>query len=260
MKAPESSDMQEARRPLSLDYGREIAALRQLGADQFDPVRLHYLEVLASRVNAHQGHVQRLLGAKLAQALVVFRGQFEQARSAAQETIAQAAPSCSQVAAELQRLLDGGDFTGVKRCIAKLERRDQRESLGDLARSLAQPAPGPGDGHLDGHVGSRPELKSVQQFRKTWSRLSAEKQVTQALGQAPQNAGPMNSHLLVLRSLALMRDLSPDYLNRFVSYVDTLLCLEQGDEAKHAAAKKTAAGDNGKKLKDPRGRSRKMPS
>ena len=59
-----------------------------------------------------------------------------------------------------------------------------------------------------------------------WSRLSAEKQVVQALGQAPKNAGPINSHVVALRSLALMRDISPDYLNRFMCYADTLLCLD----------------------------------
>lgn len=73
------------------------------------------------------------------------------------------------------------------------------------------------------------ELKSVRNFRNTWSKLSAQKQVCQALGQAPKNAGPINSHMLVLRSLELMRDISPDYLSRFMSYADTLLCLDQSD-------------------------------
>ena len=79
----------------------------------------------------------------------------------------------------------------------------------------------------------------MRQFRNTWSKLSANKQVTQALDRAPRNAGPINSHMLVLRSLALMRELSPDYLNRFVSYVDTLLCLDQGDKKKQTTVKTT---------------------
>ena len=65
--------------------------------------------------------------------------------------------------------------------------------------------------------------------------------MAQALGQAPANAGPINSHMLVLRSLALMRDISPDYLNRFLSYADTLLCLDPGEKEKPAAAKKPPA-------------------
>jgi hypothetical protein len=44
------------------------------------------------------------------------------------------------------------------------------------------------------------------------------------LQQAPKNAGPINSHMLVLRSLELMCDISPDYLDCFMSYAETLLC------------------------------------
>jgi hypothetical protein len=76
--------------------------------------------------------------------------------------------------------------------------------------------------------------------------------VAQALDQAPKNAGPINSHMLVLRSLALMRDIAPDYLNRFMSYVDTLLCLDPDAPAPaKSAGKATPAGESGKK---PRGR------
>ncbi len=46
--------------------------------------------------------------------------------------------------------------------------------------------------------------------------------------------------MLVLRSLGLMRDLSPDYLNRFMGYVDCLLLLDEAGQLK-AAAKKPAA-------------------
>jgi hypothetical protein len=47
--------------------------------------------------------------------------------------------------------------------------------------------------------------------------------------------------MLVLRSLALMREISPDYLNRFMSYADTLLSLDQYAKGKPAPAKKTGA-------------------
>jgi hypothetical protein len=46
--------------------------------------------------------------------------------------------------------------------------------------------------------------------------------------------------MLVLRSLGLMRDISPDYLNRFMGYVDTLLVLEAAGQSK-ALTKKAAA-------------------
>jgi hypothetical protein len=71
------------------------------------------------------------------------------------------------------------------------------------------------------------ELKTAHYFRSTWSRLSAEKRLTQSLASVPPNAGPLNSQQLVHRALLLMRELSPAYLERFMSQVDTLLWLEE---------------------------------
>ena len=240
------------------ECSREMIALRQLGAHQFDPVHFHYLEALAQRVCAHQDPVKRILGDKLVQALLAFRARFEQAQSDAKDAIARATLPYPHAAADLQQLLEAGDFTGVRRCVTTLASSDQRESLGDLVRSIAQHSSAHVNGDQYAHVETRAELKSVRYFRNTWSKLSADKQVTQALGQAPKNAGPINSHMLVLRSLALMRDISPDYLNRFVSYVDTLLCLDQRDEAKQVTAKKVAEADSSKKPKTPRSRAPKL--
>jgi hypothetical protein len=72
-----------------------------------------------------------------------------------------------------------------------------------------------------------PELRSAQRFRETWERMGAEAAVVQATHRAPENAGPLNSHMLVLRTLGLMRELSPHYLRRFLSHTETLLWLEQ---------------------------------
>jgi hypothetical protein len=76
------------------------------------------------------------------------------------------------------------------------------------------------------------ENPRFHQFKKQLSQISVQKQVTQAIAQAPHNAGPINSHMLVLRSLGLMRNISPDYLNRFMAHVDTLLCLEEAGKGK----------------------------
>ncbi len=81
------------------------------------------------------------------------------------------------------------------------------------------------------------ELRSARRFRDTWSRICAEDEVTRAVEQGPENAGPLNSHRLVLRTLALMRDLSPDYLRRFLSHADTLLWLDQAQSQSQARAK-----------------------
>ena len=221
-----------------------VAALRQAGAGQFNPVGLHYLEVLARRANSQQGRVRQLLDAKLAHALAAFNERLARAPAAAREdakaTIDPIAPLASQTAGA------------------------QTATLADLSRVLTLRASGQASGptgapeaqRFDGPAGLRPELKATQYFRNTWSKLSVGKRVTQALDQAPKNAGPINSHRLVLQSLALMREISPDYLNRFTSYVDALLCLDQGDKEKLAQVKKAAEGDSSKKPKPRRPQTR----
>lgn len=86
-----------------------------------------------------------------------------------------------------------------------------------------------------------PTLRSAQRFHETWSRISAETEVTKAEKRAPDNAGPLNSHKLVLHTLSLMRDLSPDYLRGFLARAETLLWLDQA----HALPRQAAASKGG---------------
>jgi Protein of unknown function (DUF2894) len=224
-----------------------LASLRQLGADKFDPVRFHHIEVLARRSTPHQGHVKHILDGKLAQALGTLKERFEQAQKDTQHAVDQIAPQYPQAAADLQQLLQRGDVAAVKQGLFKLNNRVHGTPLGELTRHLAQHRPPDSNARLNGNAGIRPALKNTQFFRNTWAKLSIDKRVTQALGQTPKNAGPINSHLLVLRSLALMRDISPDYLNRLTSYVDTLLCLDELDQQKSANPRKPTDVETAKK-------------
>jgi len=199
----------------------------------FDPVRLHFLDALARRAHGHEGAVKRLLEDKLSRA-----------RAAYQERLAQMS---------LESL-----GSSINRSAQHPISHTQHSALAELTRALTQHVPklaqagtpANGDARDDGNdasMGSRPELKSMRYFRKTWSKLSVDKQLAQAIEQGPENAGPLNSHQLVLRSLSLMRDLSPAYLNRFMSYADALLWLEQADSK--PALKSSANPESGKKRK-----------
>ena len=184
-----------------------VDALRLQGAAQLDPVGFRYIEFLEQRASTHQGRVKYILDGKIAAAALAMRRRIEKSHVLLQDSTAPASAA-------------------------------RRETLGDLVRFLSEHSLDKSDTRsLAPSATPRTELKSVQYFRNTWSKLSAERDVTQALGHAPKNAGPINSHVVALRSLALMRDTSPDYLNRFMSYVDTLLCLEQGDRPAIASAK-----------------------
>jgi hypothetical protein len=236
MDEPDRREIADA--PQAPDFDALIASLRTAGADRFDPVRLHYIEVLAQRASTHHGSVKRMLDAKLVQALTALKERFEQARADASEAVIQSVQQYPHAADDLRRLFAAGDFKELRRLIDTLKAREQNASLSALVRQLEQHSPENADARAAKNIGACSELKTIRNFRNTWAKLSVGRQVPQALEQAPKNAGPINSHMLVLRSLALMRDISPDYLNRFMSYADTLLCLDQGEKEKPVASKK----------------------
>ena len=189
------------------DCERMLASLRQQGAEHWSPVDFYYLETLARRLHDQAPNVRHILENRLATAVAAYQTRFEQAPRLAAPVPTQPPTALSQ-----------------------------------LVSALVPCAPEAEPGSWAAPSGGRTELKSVRNFRNTWSKLSAQKQVAKALGQAPKNAGPINSHMLVLRSLELMRDISPDYLNRFMSYADTLLCLDQPEMVAKPPARKAAGG------------------
>lgn len=236
----------------TFDFSALVASLRLAGADRFDPVRLHYLQMLAIRTKGQPAAVKRLLDERLERGLATFQARFEQAQADAQAAIRHTACQHPQATGGLQHLFTLGDFKAVRRRAAALKSSALGESLGDLTRLIA-PRPQPeADGARNAGAGLQHASDTGQYFRETWSRLSVGKRVTQELDQAPKNAGPINSHMLVLRSLEKMRDISPDYLSRFTSYVDTLLSLDQSDKEKQATSKKAVEGAGGSKPKSRR--------
>lgn len=108
-----------------------------------------------------------------------------------------------------------------------------RTRLGDLNDHIATVTGQP--------TTARAELRSAHAFRDTWSRLRAEDDVAQAVQRGPENAGPLNSHMLVLRTLGLLSELSPDYLRRFMAHADTLLWLDDATTRLKAAPAKAKA-------------------
>lgn len=247
MSAPDCSAAAQEQAGAPIDADALIASLRAAGVDRFDPVRFHHIGVLARRASAHQGSIRHLLDAKLAQALSGLKARFEQAQNDASQMLAQSVQQYPHAAGDLERCMTAGDFRQLQRQVAALRTREQCAALGALVRQLAQHAPENAGVPQQVNAGAPVELKALRNDRNTWSKLSVDKQVRQALDQAPANAGPINSHMLVLRSLALMRDIAPDYLNRFMAYADTLLCLDQGEKEKPAAPKKPPSARTAKK-------------
>ncbi|WP_321869593.1 DUF2894 domain-containing protein [Burkholderia ubonensis] len=164
-----------------------LDAWRASGADRLDPVRFHRIDALERRAAGHDGDARRLLDARLEALLAGYAGDVERAGARADES------------------------DGVAQA------RPASSALAGLVTHIAR------DAQAD-RAGIDPAL--IDYFRETWSKVRTEKQYRQALDQVPRNAGPLNSSSLVHRSLSLMRDLSPGYLQQFLSYVDALAWLE----------------------------------
>jgi hypothetical protein len=179
-----------------------LDAWRERGADRLDPVRFHFIEALDRRAAGHAGEARRILDDRLSKLLETYADDLESAASKA--TDAGSAAALSEPA---------------------------RGALAGLVDYIASHAPADGHSPAAGHAAPRPpsypELQVLDYFREIWSQVSTERQLRQSLEQVPGNAGPLNSSSLVHRSLSLMRELSPGYLQQFLSYVDALSSMEQ---------------------------------
>ncbi|WP_027782370.1 MULTISPECIES: DUF2894 domain-containing protein [Burkholderia] len=166
-----------------------LDAWREQGADRLDPVRFHRIDALERRAAVLDGAARALLDARLATLIEGF--------------------------AEVVARADDADTT--RDTVEATAGAPARGALAALVEGLAR------DAQAD-RRGLDPEL--VDYFRTMWSKVRTEQQYRQSLDQVPRNAGPLNSNSLVHRSLATMRELSPDYLQQFLSYVDALAWLE----------------------------------
>ncbi|KVA40722.1 DUF2894 domain-containing protein [Burkholderia cepacia] len=168
-----------------------LDAWREQGADRLDPVRFLRIDALERRAAALEGNARGLLDARLAALIEGFAAVVARADEA------------KAAASGIAQADDGAAGRGPS--LAALVERLGRDAQADRR-------------------GLDPEL--VDYFRTMWSKVRTEQQYRQSLDQVPRNAGPLNSNSLVHRSLATMRELSPEYLQQFLSYVDALAWLE----------------------------------
>lgn len=176
-----------------------LDAWREQGADRMSPMRFRRIDALARRAAAHGGEVRRLLDGRLAELIGAYAGDLEQAASKTVGAGAASADACA-----------GAGLSSLVDYIA--DRATLRDGLAIGGASSGA---------------SFPELGVLDEFRTLWSKLRVESQLRQSLEQSPANAGPLNSGRLVHRSLTLMSELSPGYLQQFLAYVDALTWIEQ---------------------------------
>jgi hypothetical protein len=255
----------EQRDPASLRPA--LQRLREMQVHGFNPPRFRYIEALAHKAAGQRGPVSRMIEEKALRSLSDYMRDYRAARQQARSLATGLTSRYPDASEEVDRRLACGDFDGVQRLESRLARtvngrpgllaaltadmqRDnvsgglaanpsfedelrQRElavlqSAGTFAQGAAAET---GQGHID-------TTGPVRRLQESVARRHSEQLVARAIREKPANPGPLNAQALVTRTLALMRDLSPGYASRFVSYMDTLLWLEQAGIAAVAAKSK----------------------
>lgn len=207
-----------------------LATLREQGAEHFDPVQFHYLTSLAERLAALPEppiSTQDKLGAQLA--------AYEDALNQARETLQRAGeptdnPARFRPLLRRRQSIKSSPFAPLQQAYSKAPADDGPEERNTLAGLLKQqetqvladngasaPPPPP----------RQRELSALRQLRHQRQEHQARQRIDDAITQTPSDAGPLNSHRLVTRSIETLRELSPAYLEHFVNYLDTLMSLEK---------------------------------
>ncbi|WP_418910244.1 DUF2894 domain-containing protein [Achromobacter spanius] len=226
-----------------VDAQAMLDAWRDGGADQADPVRFHFLQAMARRAAVLAGPARQLLDEKLAGHMYAYSQLLDAEADAHPGAKPDAEPDAkpnSEPGAE-PTAPPPAQPTDVA-----------PNTLAGLLAYLADPGAGPGQTTADaaspwnrdalGLRDAYPDVQMLEYFRAVWSRVSADRQVRQSQQQVHKNAGPLNSNQLVHRALSLMRELSPGYLQQFLSYTDALMWMEQIHAATAPAPKEAARG------------------
>lgn len=181
-----------------------LRALLEAGAQRLDPVQFHYLEALATRIPADAGALRNHLEDRLQEAVEAYARRWD--ALAGGDSARPQRPSSGPSAR-----LPGTSLQALQALNIRLREQARAGASADRLVDTAD----------------REEMKSVRQFRASWSRIAAQNRLQQALALGPDNAGPLNSHKLVLQALERMGAVSPHYVQRFMSHVDGLLLLDK---------------------------------
>jgi hypothetical protein len=178
-------------------------------------VRQWHIVALERRAAQHQGALRRALEDKLqrlraAQASHLKAHQAGSSPAAGPHDALLSAPGTAQHATPLADLL------------AHLANMAQPTAGAPMPSAAA---PRLASAH-SAHSAAAPELKAIRDYRSTWSHLSAERRLHQALARVPDNAGPLNTQRLLHQALRLMHDTSPAYLLHFMAHAESLLALD----------------------------------
>jgi len=228
-----------------IDIDAVLDGWRANGADRVHPLRFHRIAALQRRAAARDGAAREALDVTLSGLIDAYAAHLD----------ARPAHGCDADAgaSSADDAMQAGDAA-----TAVTDRGPTRTALGTLVDAMTTDASARGDGITDrSQRTAYPELPALEDFRQLWSTLRTGSQVRRSLAPPTEDAGPLNSSRLVHRSLTLMRGLSPEYLQQFLAYADTLSWLETLQDAGVLTGKETSQPAGAKPRAKPRARKRR---
>ena len=211
------------------DFAAQLEGLRVAGASELDPLRFGWIEALSRRLS------EPAPGLK-----VTVRRRLEATGKAAIEACL---AECARKQAERSAVEASKKDPCARSPLAALRRDMAQQVTAEKTPATAGDEMNAREVSEDASPTDRGALKTLRYFRDDWAKLSADQQLAEAQALAPENAGPLNSQVLVLKALQRLNAVSPPYLHRLMRYVDALLWLDQATSA--PSLKKTAIPSGG---------------
>lgn len=225
--------------------------LQHINADRLNPSRFNHIQTLIERSERQRPQVAEKLTIKASALLDDYLDQFIAAQAQAAELLASLIQDYPTAKDQAENLFSHGNFNELWRLQRTLVNNQKHEKslkqLSGFTQSLLQSTPElPTEketsaidallAQQDATTGieskntaasdKKNELKSLSFFRSSMKEHARQQKIRRAIDQGPENPGPLNPHKLAINSLENMERISSQYLNRFVSYLDTLLWLE----------------------------------
>ena len=222
----------------------------------FDPVRFTLIQSMYERLNKSQHRTNQTLIRNIEDKITSYQNDFSQNQIVANATLNVVKNELPDHIEHVTQLSNTKQFKQIEsyvlRCKSKINRQQFLSQLISLKNDISHSATFAKDTELPLSIddilfnqeqqarvetGSAPlpsnnnkltfELESMKQHRESVKYFNIDKIIARAINHFPENAGPHNPHMLAIKSLMKMNDLSPQYVRRFTVYIETILWLEK---------------------------------
>lgn len=232
------------------NIAQTLEELNAAGGQGFDPVRFQFISALVRKAEQLPEHVATPLLDKARTAIERLSHDLKN-KQHSQETDGhdskKAPPTrplalLSELTQELSQRSDEDHNPAGERTLSDFIQQQEKTLLLSLTSKTDQNS---GQNAVT-HTKHR-ELKSLAPFRKSWEKVRADRVAIEVGQEAPENPGPLNQHMLVISTLTKMQQLSPTYFKRYISYMESLMWVEDAGKSHKGKTKRKPANKSASK-------------